>query len=283
MAFKTIIVSLNHEDRVAALVSAAAVIARRSEAHVVGLYVMPPLFMPSDVILPMGSEFYEQQITDHRAQAERIKKQFEDLTHGEAFVAEWRVHGDARSAYETIADGVVAQSRSAELVIVSQACDGVAPPMLTDIPQRLALESGRPVLVIPVTWQPCDFGRNIAIAWNDCREASRATFDALPLLRNAKTVRLLTIGEAKNDDGAATLAATGVASALARHGLKVEIETINDTSRNVGPALLARVVADGADMLVMGAYGHSRMREFILGGATRDILKTMTVPVLMSH
>ena len=283
MTFKTILVSLNHEKRVAALVSAAAVIARRTDAHVIGLYVMPPLFMPSDVILPMGSEFYQQQISEHHAQSARIKKRFEELTHGESFVAEWRIQGDARSAYGTVADGVVQQSRSAELVIVSQACDGIAPPMLTDIPQRVALESGRPVLVVPVKWSPCEFGHDIAIAWNDSREASRATFDAVPLMRNAKTVRLLTIGETTDDDGTTTMTATDIASTLARHGLKVDVEAIDDNSRNVGPAILARVVSDRADLLVMGAYGHSRMREFILGGATRDMLKSMTVPVLMSH
>lgn len=283
MTFKTILVSLNHEERVSELVAAAAVIARPNEAHVIGLYVMPPLFMPSDVILPMGSEFYEQQISEHRAQADRIKSKFLELTQGESFVAEWRIQGDARSAYESIADGIVLQSRSAELVIVSQACDGVAPPMLTDVPQRLALESGRPVLVIPVKWSPCVFGKDIAIAWNDSREAARATFDALPFLRTAKSVRLLTIGDDSDAGDPPAIAAADVAATLARHGLNVTIETIADAKRSPAATLLARVTADGSDLLVMGAYGHSRMREFILGGATRDILKTMTVPVLMTH
>ncbi|MEQ1670902.1 MAG: universal stress protein [Hyphomicrobium sp.] len=283
MTFKTILVNLNHEARAAELIAAAATVARNNEAHVIGLYVMPPLFMPSDVILPMGSEFYEQQISEHRAQAERIKSVFDRLTRGEPFVAEWRVYGEARSAYQSIADGVVAQSRAAELVIVSQASDGIAPPMLTDIPERVAIESGRPVLVIPVSWRPGAFGANIAVAWNDSREAARATFDALPFLRLAKTVRLISAGDEKDADGATALLGADVAATLARHGLSIEVANIADTARSAGPALLARAVSDGSDLLVMGAYGHSRMREFILGGATRDILKAMTVPVLMSH
>jgi nucleotide-binding universal stress UspA family protein len=283
MNLKTILVNLNHEVRVPELIAAAAAIARPTEAHVVGLYVMPPLFMPSDVILPMGAEFYEEQVVEHRAQAERIKTIFDRLTHGEAYVAEWRTHGDARSAYESIADGVIEQSRSAELVIVSQAVDGKDPPMITDIPERVAMESGRPVLVIPSNWLAREYGRDVAVAWNDSREATRATFDALPLLERAKKIRLITVGETTDGEGKNTVPSADVASTLARHGLDVEIETVTNNDRHTGNALLSRVVADGSDLLVMGAYGHSRMREFILGGATRDVLKNMTVPVLMSH
>ncbi|MEQ1651677.1 MAG: universal stress protein [Hyphomicrobium sp.] len=283
MTFKTILLNLNHEERAAELIAAAAVIARTSGAHVVGLFVMPPLFMPSDVILPMGSDFYQQQVTEHGAQAERIKTIFERLTRGEPFVAEWRVFGDARSAYESIADGVIALSRAVELVIVSQARDGIAPPMLTDVPERVALESGRPVLVIPASWQPNAFGEKIAIAWNGSREAARATFDALPFLRRAKSIQIITAGGEKTDEGAITIPAADVAATLARHSLNIDVAVVPEAGRSAGPSLISRVLTDGADMLVMGAYGHSRMREFILGGATRDILKTMTVPVLMSH
>jgi nucleotide-binding universal stress UspA family protein len=283
MTFKTILVNLNNEPRVSELIAAAAAIARPTEAHVIGLYVMPPLLMPSDVIMPMGAEFYEEQVVEHRAQAERIKTIFDRLTAGEPFVAEWRTHGDVRSAYESIADGVIEQSRAAELVIVSQARDGKDPPMLTDIAERVALESGRPVLVIPSSWLSREYGRDIAVAWNDSREATRAAFDALPLLARAKKVRLITVGETTDGDRKNTIPSAEVASTLARHGLDVEVETLTNADRHTGNAILSRVVADGSDLLVMGAYGHSRLREFVLGGATRDVLKHMTVPVLMSH
>ncbi|MEQ1576258.1 MAG: universal stress protein [Hyphomicrobium sp.] len=283
MDFKTILVNLNHEQRVPQLIAAAAAIARPTEAHVVGLYVMPPLFVPSDMVIPMGAEFYEEQILAHKAQAERIEAIFDRLTRGEPFVAEWRVHGDARSAYEPVADGVVAQSRAAELVIVSQAIDGGVPTILAEIPERVAMESGRPVLVIPTSWQQREFGLDIAVAWNDSREAARATFDALPLLRRAKKIRLMTVGEQFDESGNNILSPADAAATLARHGLTVEIETIGSEGRHTGNTLLTRVAADSADLLVMGAYGHSRLREFVLGGATRDVLKHMTVPVLMSH
>ncbi len=283
MNFKTILVNLNNEPRVTELIAAAAAIARPTEAHVVGLYVMPPLFQPSDVIMPMGADFYEIQVAEHRAQAERIKSVFDRLTSGEPYVAEWRVHGEARTANASITEGVIEQSRAAELVIVSQAVDGKDPPMLTDIAERVALESGRPVLVIPTTWLALEYGRDVAVAWNDSRESTRAAFDALPLLERAKKIRLITVGEPTDGDGTNIFPAAEVAATLARHGLDVEVEIVTNSDRHAGNAILSRVAADGSDLLVMGAYGHLRLREFVLGGATRDVLKNMTVPVLMSH
>jgi nucleotide-binding universal stress UspA family protein len=232
MYFKTILVNLNNEPRAAALIAAATAIARPAQAHVIGLYVMPPLFMPSDVIMPMGADFYEEQVGEHRAQFERIKAVFDRLTKGEPYTAEWRTHGDARSAYEPIAVGVIDQSRA------------------TDIAERVALESGRPVLVVPGTWKACEYGRNVAVAWNDSREAARAAFDALPLLRLASKVRLLTVGEPANGNGKNIIPGAEMAATLARHGLDVDVETITNSDRHAGDAMLARVAADGADLLV---------------------------------
>lgn len=284
MSFKTILVHLNNEARAAELIAAAAAIARSNEAHVVGLFVAPPLFMPSDVILPMGADFYEQQVNEHRDQAERVKTIFEQLTKGEPFVAEWRSKGNASMAYEPLATGVISEARSADLVIVSQANDGHDPPMLTDVPQRVALESGRPVLVVPTKWGGTYYGDRVDIAWNNSREAARATFDALPFLQQAKAIRLMTAGEDRQAGRSSSITAIDIASSLDRHGIKVEIDLIDAAGGNqIGAALLARVAANQSHLLVMGAYGHSRMREFILGGVTSHILKNMTIPVLMSH
>lgn len=283
MSFKTILVNLNHESRVTELVTAAISIARQSEAHVIGLYVMPPIFMPGDVMMPMGSDFFDEQIREHKAQAKRIEARFTELTRAEPIVAEWRVHGEAVSSYEALAEGVITQSRTADLTIVSQAKEGDSPPMLQDIAERVAIESGRPVLVVPEKWKGTKFGQRITVAWNNSREAARATFDALPFLKAATSIRIVTAGSEPDDDETPEIAAADIAETLARHGLKIDVGTAPSSGRNAAPELLADMQANGSDMLVMGAYGHARLWEFILGGTTRGILKTMTVPVLMSH
>jgi len=283
MTLKTILVHLNHEERLSELIAVATAIARQAEAHVIGLYVMPPLFTPSDLIVPMGPEIFEQQVAAHETQAARTKTVFERLTTGEPFVAEWRVHGDARSAYDDIAVGVIAEARAAELVIVSQATGDKDPLVLVEVAERVALESGRPVLVVPVAWSPRAFGTKVAIAWNDSREAARAAFDALPLLRAAKQVQIISIAETIDGTDRPEIPAAEIAATLARHGLNIDVKTIPSDGRHAGNTLLSCVAKEGADLLVMGAYGHSRLREFILGGATRDVLKNMTVPILLSH
>ena len=132
---------------------------------------------------------------------------FDRLTKGEPFVAEWKSKGNLAMAYEPIAGGVIAEARAADLVVVSQATDGNDPPMLTDVPQRVALESGRPVLIVPTKWGGTQYGQKIAIAWNNSREAARATFDALPFLERAKSVELITAGESRDSDGTPTSSA----------------------------------------------------------------------------
>lgn len=284
MGPKTILVNLNHEPRVPALIAAAAAIAQPREAHVIGLYVYPPLLMPGDVIMPLSSDFYDQLVEGHRAQAARIKAIFDEATRGQPYVAEWQAYGDVRTAYKPVADGIIAQSRAAELVIVSQAISGDDPPMLADVPARVSVESGRPTLVVPSSWAPRDYGQNITVAWDDSREAARAVFDALPLLERAKKVRIVTVRAPSNkDDDENGMCSADIAATLARRGIDVDVEAVRPDGRRTGDALLSSAAVDGSDLLVMGAYGHSRIREFILGGATWDVLKNMHIPVLLSH
>jgi nucleotide-binding universal stress UspA family protein len=151
-----------------------------------------------------------------------------------------------------------------------------------DFPERLALESGRPVLVIPYVGRYREIGRNVVIAWKAGRESARAVFDALPLLAGAETVDILEIKE-RHDGGDSLAPDTTIAASLARHGIKPTVRTSVAGDIGIGDEILSRVADAGADLLVMGAYGHSRMREMIFGGATRHLVRHMTVPTLFSH
>lgn len=282
MAIGTILVHLNHEERASALVAAASIIARRTNAHVVGVYVMPPLFIAADMVFPMPGDIVSLQIEGQKAQAKRIEALFRDQTKGESFPAEWRVRDDSALGGGTIASGIIAEAFAADLVVASQALPDAKTMGLSEVPERVALESGRPVLVVPNAWQPRELGRSVVIAWNASREAARAAFDALPLLEDKARVRLVSVRKRKAAERGRNVPAADVAITLARHGFDVEAEAVEDDA-SVGHALLSRIATNGTDLMVMGAYGHSRFRELVLGGTTREILKHMTVPVLMSH
>ena len=148
--------------------------------------------------------------------------------------------------------------------------------------EAVLFESGRPVLAVPYIGPDEAKIRNVIVAWDGRREASRAANEALPLLSKAETVSVVVVGDS------APSARTGEPGAdlalhLTRHGVNVSVKRISDAGIDVTNALLSHAADSEADLIVMGGYGHSRLREFVLGGATRGILGSMTLPVLMAH
>ena len=149
------------------------------------------------------------------------------------------------------------------------------------IVEAALFESGRPVLVVPYIQRTGLQLDRVMVGWDGSRNAARAVADAMPLLVRAKTTEVVIVtGEpAKSDE----IPGADIAHHLARHGAKVEVKQIVAIDTDVANTILSHAADSSADLLVMGGYGHSRLREFILGGATRGILAAMTVPTLMSH
>ena len=155
-------------------------------------------------------------------------------------------------------------------------------PPLRGSPERLALESGRPVLVVPSVGRHPAIGRNVVIAWKAGREFARAVFDALPLLHQADKVNILQIKE-RGEEEKVLAHDSSIVAALARRGITTGVRTSVASDLGVGAEILSRLADLDADLLVMGAGGHSRIRELVFGGVTRYIAQRMTVPTLFSH
>lgn len=126
-------------------------------------------------------------------------------------------------------------------------------------------------------------GQNVLVAWNASNEATRAITDALPLLKRAKTVTVLVVNPGHGFGEHGQVPGGDIAWYLSRHGVKAEVSCDEKVETEIGEWLLSRAADLGSDLIVMGAYGHRRLREWILGGATRTLTREMTVPVLMSH
>lgn len=278
MAYKTILLHLNDQRRVAGLVDAAAHLASRSQAHLIGLFVMPPL--AAYRALSIGGGKIKRGLLSFETEAERVQAAFETACRGRPFVSEWR---RVEANHGTVADVVMDHGHACDLVIASQRDRGWDLSPVMDEPERLAVESGRPVLLIPHAGHFATIGRRATVAWNGRREAARAVFDALPLLQAAEHVRIVWINPADASGPNKDVPTADIAVALARHGVKCEAAVCVASDSGIGDTLLSGLVDDGSDLLVMGAYGHARFREFVFGGATRHILEHMTVPVLMSH
>lgn len=278
MSYKTILVHLNDERRVAGLIDAANNIGQRFDAHVIALYVMPPI--PTYGPTAFGAGYIEAGLKAFRDEADRVHKAFEEASRGRSIVPEWRL---VEPGELTVADCLIEQARCSDLIILGQRDRTFDFSSVLDVPERIIIESGRPVLMIPNAGRYPKIGERINVAWNSRREASRAVFDALPLLTAAQRVRIVWVNPQGEKEIAGDLPGAEIAATLARHGVKCEVAPTTSSDIGVGDVILSGLSDDSADLLVMGAWGHSRMRELVFGGATRHILEHMTVPVLMSH
>ncbi len=145
------------------------------------------------------------------------------------------------------------------------------------------MQSGRPVLVVPRAGTFASVGERVLVAWKESRESARAVADALPFLRKASKVRVVTVGAGGEEDVREALADKGIAAWLALQGVECDVRREVAEDVDAGNLILSRAADFGADLVVMGAYSRPRLSEVVLGGVTRLMLETMTAPVLMSH
>ncbi len=180
---------------------------------------------------------------------------------------------------------VPSHARCADLVVAGQDDPTDPESFIADhFPETLVMSAGRPVLFIPYTGTFATLGTNVMVAWNGSREAVRAVHDALPLLQRAAKTTIVTLNGQKGELRGNRIPGADIALVLARHGVEAEVadlDGVDDVS--LGEMLLSRASQLGADLVVMGAYGHTRWQELVMGGVTRSMLQSTTVPVLMSH
>ncbi len=268
MSYKSLLVHLDDTDRCAVRVALALDLAERFDAHLVGLYL--PLSRVSD--------------TDdaHAAEQRRANAHTGFLGAAEraARIVEWRAPEPADLPVATL------HARHADLLVLGQddpqnrAINGAA-HFVTD----LLMTCARPAVIVPYAGAFASFGQNVLIAWDGSREAARAASDALPFLARAQYVSLAVVAPPRSPDLArATSAAIDAAGWLERHGVSASFhESVCEHRFEAGATLLSRASDINADLLVAGAWAHSNLHERMLGGVTRTLLESMTLPVFMSH
>ncbi|MDR6494017.1 universal stress protein [Paraburkholderia sp. 22099] len=282
MNYKTIVVHLDTSERAHPRLEIALRLAKQFGAHLTGAYAVFSPDPRSLYVMAGTAEYYREQEarrTERRAALER-------LFHAELRRAEVPGEWIAIDAPASLA--IPRAGRCADLIVAGQ--DNPADPesYVGDFfPENLILTSGRPVLLVPYAGNDRATGNRVLVAWDGSREATRAVHDALPFMRAAASTTILTVNgmhAGRHDDERIRLPGADIATVLARHGVHVEVADVETgAGGSVGEVLLSQVADGGVDLLVMGAYGHARWRELMMGGATRTILKSMTVPVLMSH
>jgi len=277
MPYKTILMHLNHAARAAQLLDAGVQLARAFDAHLIGLHVFPAYRLRPPIPLPIGQDILGNIASQIEEETNKIKAQFDEATKQQTFVSEWR-----RVTSERVdpADIVLNHAHATDLVVANQADPNWDLCSILDFPDRLAIEAGRPVLVIPNGYVFSNIPKTITLAWKNSRESARAAFDALPLLQCAEQVHVITVQE--DDTSPDSPDDLEIATALDRHGVKVTVTFVPASSTSSAEEIHRRAT-EQSELLVMGAYGQSRFRQFVFGGVTRHILQNMKLPVLFSH
>ena len=273
---KDIIVNLGLGGRDPASEVAVSV-AETFDAHVLGLAFAYDPIIPGTVMGGIPAEFIETQRTEASARAAAGVARFEDMARRAGVSYEHRILNASLSG---ASDQLGRLARRFDLVVAGQPeRDQSLPEDIID--EGALFESGRPVIVVPFIHKGPLALERVMVCWDGSRAAARAIADSLPLMKKAKTVEIVIVtnGRHKGDE----LPGVDLGQHLARHSLKVDVKRIASPDIDVASTLLSYAADSSTDLIVMGGYGHSRLREFVLGGVTRGILRSMTVPILMSH
>jgi nucleotide-binding universal stress UspA family protein len=247
------------------------------KAHLVGVAFIYDPKVNINLLAGIPAELIDAQRNATKRLANEAVARFEALAKQGGVVTESQM---IEVAPGNVGDLFGRMARSFDLSVIRQAEPNKVAQEVPIIEGAL-FESGRPVIVVPyVQTQGAKFNR-VMVGWDGSRTAARAVGDAMPVLERAKMIEVFTVvaGSAKNTE----LPGTDIGQHLSRHGLNVEVKRIVTDGINVPDAILSHAADISADFMVMGGYGHSRLREYVLGGATRGILASMTLPTLMSN
>ncbi len=277
-ALRSILLHLDASPRSGARLALAHELATRHDARVTALYASTPTALSLPLVMAQGAEemlpMLQQLDIDYRDNAKALFDRSES-TATQPFV--WRELSDG-----AVIPGVARHALCTDLLILGQhdASDPLTVGVPADFVPSVLLASGRPALVVPWIDIGTTFGQQVLIAWKPTRESAHAITAAIPFLRHSKRIHL-TIAD---EPGAIAEQSTALDAYLRLHGVQAPIQHHSPVpAETPGDGLLSLAADVGADLLVMGCYGHSRARELVLGGASRTVLKSMTLPVLMAH
>lgn len=274
MPFKTILAIIQSAEDAESVSNCAGALAARFEGHLIGLHAEAlPIPYTSTIGFP-DAEFLQASTEVNEERSHKIGAIFRERTAKAGVTAEWR---SLESFSGDSAHSGIATARSCDLVVAAQGgADGASPDV-----DALLYEAGRPILVTPRDGPALATFRRVIVAWNGSREAARATFDALPFILDAESTEILVIDPPDSPESVEP--GVDIAAALERHGASVTVHTEPSGGLATDDVIRKRVSETGADLLVLGAYSHSWLKQLLFGGVTRTVLHSMPVTAFLSR
>lgn len=279
MTYKTIVIILDAPENAGIASDFGLALAAAHSAHVIGLHAevvsAVPMVAPMEIPDPIAVQALQDMA---RTEAVGIEELFRNKAAAAGCSFEWR---SFTSSVGYATQPILETVRSADLIIAVQA-DPANPSDAHIEVESFLFESGRPVLMVPYMRTAPMSIRRVLIAWNGSKEAARATFDALPFLMAADAVEVLSVDPSENANQAA-IGGADLTATLIRHGVKATLSKTVSAEKSASQVIETRLVDDSVDLLVMGAYTHSRLWQMIFGGTTKAVLKSMTALTLLSR
>ena len=277
MRFKTIVAILQNEQDAERVLDCAIPLADRFQSHLVGIHAEAlPVPYTSATGFP-DTEFLQVSAEMNRERADRLEALFLRRIEESGLSFEWR---SLESFSGDSALTGISSVRAADLIIAAQRDTGGDPSADVD---TLVYDAGRPVLVVPHDGPHVTTFKRVLLAWNGSKEAARAAFDALPFIIEAEKTDILVIDPPETLDDTPEAAGAEIAAALSRHGATVSVSVQRSNGGSVDDLIQTRIAETGADLLVLGAYSHSWLRQLLFGGVTRTVLRTAPVAAFLSR
>jgi len=278
MGPKTILVCLTTSENTETLLKIAVPLARKHSAHLIGLHTVEALLVYPGIAMHIPDPAFATFNTSQKKESEAIRAIFTKHTANETFVSEFRlVRAEAVSA----AERMVESARAADLVIMAHEDKENDRHDQRNAQTQVIRDSGRPVIVVPLGYDGPEIGANLLLGWSDTREATRAAHDMLGIAHDGADLTVLRVGEAPQevlkDDSAIDMV-----EKFARHGLKPTLQYREPQGHSISEVLNEVALEVGADLIVTGAFGHSRAYDFTIGATTHALLLDQKLPVLFS-
>ncbi|MER9335814.1 universal stress protein [Mesorhizobium sp. M0293] len=277
MRFKTIVAILQNEQDAERVLDCAIPLATRFQSHLTGIHAETlPVPYTSATGFP-DTEFLQVSADMNRERAEKLQATFLRRIEDSGLSFEWR---SLESFSGDSALTGISSVRAADLIIAAQRETGGDPSADVD---TLVYDAGRPVLVVPHAGPLVTTFKHVLLAWNGSKEAARAAVDALPFIIEAEKTDILVIDPPETLDDSPEAAGAEIAAALSRHGANVSVSVQQSGGNSIDDIIQTRIAETGADLLVLGAYSHSWLRQLLFGGVTRSVLRTAPVAAFLSR
>ncbi|HWA00079.1 MAG TPA: universal stress protein [Caulobacterales bacterium] len=280
MSWKDILAIVAEAELDEPAIALAESVANAFDSHLSAAFLMPlpdePLAYEPTVVAGVWAELLGRARAEAEAERGKIEARLKQLSRPCEL-------NSAEALARDLARVAAVHARYANVAVMARPVEGTAGDLREEIIEGVLFHSGRPALIAPPNWSGPRIGKRVVVAWDASREATRALSEAGPLLDRAENVTVVTVDAKPKMFGHGDQPGANIAAHLSRCGQAVDVHNVDSIGRAPALAILEEANALGADLVVMGAYAHSRLRELVFGGATRDLLHAATVPILMAH